>query len=76
MADHDFQAVVESAAEKIAAGGMVFQKFTCADCGNRLTMEEPNKFWTHGTCDKCGHVTNIQEAGHNFLLVMPVPHGR
>lgn len=69
MADHDFKAVVASASEYIAKGALVFQKFTCASCGNRLTMEEPNTFYTRGTCDKCGHETDIEAAGHNFLLV-------
>jgi hypothetical protein len=70
MADHDFHAVVRSAAEKIAAGATVYQKFTCSSCGNRLTMDVPNTFFTHGTCDKCDHETNIEEAGHNYLMVM------
>ena len=70
MSDHDFQAVVESAAEKIAIGGTVYQKFTCQACGNRLTMDVPNTFYTSGTCDKCGEVTDIEKQGHNFLLIM------
>lgn len=69
MADHDFRAVVASAAERIAAGATVFQKFTCGNCGNRLTMDVPNTFFMRGTCDKCGHETDIEAQGHNYLLV-------
>jgi hypothetical protein len=46
----------------------VFQKFTCSYCGERLTMEKPNIFYTHGTCDKCNHTTKIDKCG--FMLVL------
>jgi hypothetical protein len=70
VSNHDFDTVVASADEKIRAGGTVYQKFTCQACGNRLTMDVPNTFYTSGTCDRCGSVTDIKAAGHNFLLIM------
>jgi hypothetical protein len=45
----------------------VFQKFTCAGCGNRLTIEEPNTFYTSGKCDACGHITDIKKGRLQFL---------
>lgn len=53
-----------------------YQKYTCAGCGNRLTIEEPNKFYETGSCDKCDTITNIKERGCNFMLyVGPTPPG-
>jgi predicted RNA-binding Zn-ribbon protein involved in translation (DUF1610 family) len=67
-----FDEAAVSASELIAAGALIFQKFTCGSCGNRLTMGEPNKFYTQGSCDQCGHVTDIRETGCNYLCVWPV----
>ena len=47
-----------------------FQKFTCAGCGQRLTIDTPNRLYTEGTCDKCDAVTNIEQQGCNYLLVL------
>ena len=59
-----------SMAERIiASGGTVFQKFTCQNCGSRLTIDEPNVFYTSGTCDKCHHETDIQSRGCNYLVI-------
>jgi rRNA maturation endonuclease Nob1 len=44
----------------------VYFKFTCANCGNRCALDQPNVLFEKGTCDKCGHLTHITEGG--FLL--------
>lgn len=31
-------------------------------------MEEPNILYKAGTCDKCGHVTDIEKQGCNYML--------
>ena len=67
--DFPFYEAVEQAEELIKKGVMVHQKFTCAGCGQRLTIEEPNRFYTTGTCDKCSHVTDIRARGCNYLLI-------
>jgi hypothetical protein len=70
MNDYPFDEVA-AAAEKLAnAGHKIHQKFTCAGCGQRLTIEEPNVFYTEGTCDQCPAVTNIREQGCNYLIYM------
>ena len=51
------------AEEFIAKGFMIFQKFTCEQCGSRLFMEEPNTFYKTGECDRCGHITEIKYCG-------------
>lgn len=49
-----------------------FQKFSCEKCGERLGMDIPNAFFVSGTCDQCGHETDILKRGCNYTLVMEV----
>lgn len=76
MADHPLSEVLKTATTLCQRGANVFQKFTCSKCGERLTMEEPNKFWEYGTCDKCGTVTNIKAQGCNYMLEMRLGDSR
>jgi len=64
-----FYNVVHEAFLLSKKGWKVFQKFTCEKCGQRLTMDIPNKFWKEGTCDQCGHLTNIEKNGCNYMLL-------
>lgn len=57
------------AAEVIALGGQVLQKFSCQDCGSRQTMSLPNQFYQHGKCEACGFVTDLEEQGCGFIAV-------
>lgn len=68
--DFKFSDVFAQADRHVRAGAVVHQKFTCARCGARQTMEEPNKFFTTGRCEECGHVTDIEARGCNFVLIM------
>jgi hypothetical protein len=70
--DYPFYEVAEKAGELIRAGADVYQKFTCQKCGNRLTMEEPNIFYREGSCDNCGHITDIEKTGCNYLVHLGV----
>ena len=67
--DYPFDEVCRGAAEKIAHGGYAYQKYTCAKCKSRQTMDTPNVFHTFGRCEECGHITNIRKQGCNYLLV-------
>lgn len=67
--NHPFFEVAAEAKKHIDAGNTVWQKFTCTGCGSRQTMEEPNKFFTTGQCEECGHVTDIVATGCNYLLL-------
>jgi hypothetical protein len=49
----------------------IFQKFTCAGCGSRLTIAVPNEFHSSGTCDNCDAVTDIRKSGCNYLVIFP-----
>ena len=67
--DFPFVEVTKEARAHVEAGHTVHQKFTCGGCGQRLTIEEPNKFHVEGTCDQCDHVTDILARGCNYLLI-------
>jgi hypothetical protein len=57
-------------AEKLIENGCkVFQKFTCSGCGKRLTIDEPNIFYTSAKCDECPAITDIAKDGCNYLVV-------
>jgi hypothetical protein len=67
--DYPLEAVVAKASVLIAKGCEVYQKYTCAGCGARLTMTKPNVFHHSGTCDRCSGVTNIRWHGCNMMVV-------
>jgi len=66
--DYPFDTIVESCCQHLVKGRTFHQKFTCAKCGSRQTMEEANKLFTSGKCEECGYVTNIRERGCSYLL--------
>ena len=66
--DYPFNEVCAQARAYAEQGFNVYQKFTCSGCGNRLTIEEPNKFYETGSCDNCSTITNIREKGCNYML--------
>jgi len=70
LLDHPFYEVTAQAEAQAAKGHLTYQKFTCVGCGNRLTMDTPNKFYKQGTCDQCTATTDIEAQGCNFLLIM------
>ena len=68
-------AMFETASEFVAGGATVYQKFTCTECDNRLTIEEANTFYTAATCDRCGKVTDIRKNGCNYMLILRYTDG-
>ena len=70
MADHPFDDIVRGARTEIAKGHWICQKFSCAGCGRRLTIDVPNVMHTHGTCDSCGTLTDIRARGCNYTLLI------
>jgi hypothetical protein len=67
--DFPFEEARAGADKWINDGFDVYQKFTCEKCGQRLTMDVPNAFFTSGDCDKCGHVTDIAKRGCNYAAI-------
>jgi hypothetical protein len=72
--DDPFDIAVAKANEAIRAGFTIYQKFTCAGCGARLTIDEPNTFHAVGTCDRCPAITQIHRTGCGFLAVTQLGH--
>ncbi len=68
--DYPLEEIEEAVAKHIKAGHEVFQKFTCIGCGERLMVEEANRLYTSGSCDKCGVVTDIKKTGCNYLVII------
>lgn len=71
--DHPFGVILAAAKKHAEAGRLCYQKFSCSKCGQRLTMETPNVFHRTGSCDQCGHITDIEKQGCNYLLEVPGP---
>ncbi len=69
MADLPFYDVAKEAQAWMAMGHTIHQKFTCAHCGTRQTMAEPNRFFMKGQCQACGKETDIEAQGCGYLLV-------
>jgi acetone carboxylase gamma subunit len=70
MGDFPLRDCYNTASKLVDEGHTVYQKFTCGKCGERQTIDDPNAFYTSGKCEECGHVTDIEKAGCNYLLVM------
>lgn len=47
---------------------VIYQQFNCAGCGMKQEMPDPNVLYTHGTCEECGAVTDIQRDGCNYAI--------
>jgi hypothetical protein len=57
----------------IASGATVYQKWTCAKCGERVTANNPNTFTARATHDDCGGAeTDIVQSGCNYVVIMAV----
>ena len=59
-----------------ARGGFIHQKFTCEACQRRITMNNPDTFYTEGHCEDCGHVTDLLKAGCNYVAFFPMQGGK
>lgn len=67
--DYPLLEVATQAAEHLATGrANVWQKWTCAHCNSRQTMDQMNVFYTSGRCEECGKITQIEKC--NYLLEM------
>lgn len=70
MSNHPFEQVLMKATQLALGGAWLFQKYDCEHCGQRLTMDDANVFYTHGACDRCGRLTDIRKAGCNYMIVL------
>lgn len=49
-------------------------KFTCAWCGERCMLQEPNKLYENGECHRCGKETPITYGGFCLVGKLPIKH--
>ena len=59
----------QQALKEMPPGTEVYFRYTCAKCGSRRTLSDPNTLHENGECE-CGHVQPITEGG--FSLLVPV----
>lgn len=69
---HPFYEVAAEAHEHAKAGADIYQQFNCAKCGTKQTMEDANVFHKLGICEECGHETNIEADGCNYMMTFGV----
>lgn len=71
--DGNFYEVAQEAERHIAQGNIVFQKWTCSFCGERISMSIPNRFFKKGKHEDCkidaNSDTDLIQQGCNYLLV-------
>lgn len=68
MTDYPFAEVSRKAAIMSSQGMDVYQKFSCAGCGRRVTRAQPNLFLPTAACDRCGSVCDITRTGCNYEI--------
>ena len=68
--DHAFWEVAAEAERLFHEGHTVFQKYTCTGCGERKTLTEPNRFFRNSGCDKCHVVSNIEQTGCTYMVII------
>lgn len=56
--------------ELVASGATVYFKYTCAGCGERRMFDVPNTVYRTARCEDCGHVTDLEEQGVGYMLVL------
>jgi hypothetical protein len=66
---YPFYKVAEQATLQVLLGNTVHQQFLCSNCGVKQTMAEENKWFTQGVCEECGHTTDIEAAGCNYMMI-------
>jgi hypothetical protein len=65
-----FDDVIRACVAHVADGRIVYQKFDCEKCGERLGIEEPNHLYEAADCWICGHITDIRKTGCGYMLML------
>jgi predicted RNA-binding Zn-ribbon protein involved in translation (DUF1610 family) len=68
MSDFPLPEIIEAMERHVAAGNMVWFKFTCVHCGSRQTDSKANTIHRSYTCEDCGKETFPTEG--NFMLAV------
>lgn len=73
MTDYPLEELAESALPLMQQGALIYQKFTCAACGERVAATEPNVFHTsmiHTDCPVIKNYETLTPTG-NYLVIQP-----
>jgi DNA-directed RNA polymerase subunit RPC12/RpoP len=47
---------------------VVYFKWTCSACGERVAFDEPNCLFEEGDCQNCGHRQEVTEGGYELHI--------
>ena len=72
---YPFDEMAKASFKHFEDGHTIHQQFICASCKTKQTMERPNAFYKFGTCEECGYLTNIEEDGCNYMVIMENDNG-
>jgi ribosomal protein L37AE/L43A len=67
--DYPLEECAKAAMEAMQRGATIYQKWTCEQCGDRVAGNTPNKFFTMGHHEDCGHITDLTKHGCNYLAI-------
>jgi len=70
MPDFPFDEIAKAVEDHAKQGALCFQKWSCAHCKARQTMSLPNVLYRQGKCEECGKITQIDEQGCNYMLML------
>jgi len=54
--------------ELMRPGVHFYQKWTCENCGDRVTGNTADRLFTHGHHEDCGHTTDLSKCGCGYSI--------
>lgn len=69
---HELIKIAQQQLEQFSAQGcevILHYKYTCNNCKERVTFEEPFLLYASGTCHQCGHTQEITKGGFMLMLI-------
>lgn len=69
--DYPIETCARDVKPYVEAGCHFHQKWTCAKCRSRQTMDDEDIFHATGRCEACGYITDITVTGCNYMLHGP-----
>jgi hypothetical protein len=70
--DYPLQEIADSMTKQMARGATCYQKWTCGQCHERVTMGVPDLVFEQCHHDEphCGFTTDVREQGCNFMFIL------
>jgi hypothetical protein len=73
---NDAVAMAQKLCERSDKSVEVWQQWMCVGCGTKQTMSDPFTFYTHGRCEQCDRLSNLEADGCNFAITWSRPRPR